>query len=377
MKYLQKIRALVSSSETEAKCILLYIAILIFLRVESEIALFNLIVLAGYLHVWAGLTSGGLRLIATAFDEIVYHVELLKASSGSATLQFIDGPGSLLQGSAALTQIFLCHQELVVLQVARRLGILQRLLPRSWSAIWWCTNVCGISRLAMVASKSLLLELHEFLLVYSIARASVFAASTKYLEVLAGPRLCHLLILHGLWWYVVKVDVQTKVEGLQHGWLHLATLVIDQEILSGSNPLHGIDFWHFVENKSVVLIVHFDHLLLESLLEVLYFQLVLFVRLLLIRIKIFVIFDFFAGQKFDVFYKRRIGTRSVFRLRSNTLVDSIHQQNRVLNFGFDDGPELLDQHAQTAALLLGLLDLLIKQLLTVFEELNQLFVLCF
>ena len=50
----------------------------------------------------------------------------------------------------------------------------------------------------MVAAKSLLLELHEFLLVYSVAGASVFAATTEYLEVLAGPRLAHLLILHGL-----------------------------------------------------------------------------------------------------------------------------------------------------------------------------------
>jgi hypothetical protein len=51
-------------------------------------------------------------------------VELLKASSRSTTLQFIDGPGSLLQGSSTLTQIFLRHQELVVFQIAGRFGIL-------------------------------------------------------------------------------------------------------------------------------------------------------------------------------------------------------------------------------------------------------------
>ena len=228
----------------------------------------------------------------------------------------------------------------------------------------------------MVPSKSLLLQLHEFLLVNSITRASIFSATTKNLEVLVGSRFGHLLI-YGLRWYVVNIDIQTKIKSFQNGWLHHATLVVDQEVLGGSNPLHSIDFWHFVEYKSIVLIIHFDHLFLEGLLEILYFLLMLFVGFFLVYIYILAIFNFLASQKFDVFYKRSTGTCWVFRLRSNTLINSVHQQNRILDFSFNNRPELLDQHTKATALLFSLLDLLIEELLTILEELNKFFVLSF
>lgn len=103
----------------------------------------------------------------------------------------------------------------------------------------------------------------------------------------------------------------------------------------------------------------------------------LFVRFVLVYNFIAVIFNFLAGQKFDIFYKRSTGTCCVLRLRSNTLINSIHQQNRILDFCFNDRPELLDQHTQATALLFSLLDLLIEELLTILEELNKFFVLSF
>ena len=111
--------------------------------------------------------------------------------------------------------------------------------------------------------------------------------------------------------------------------------------------------------------------------EILYFLLMLFVSFFLVYIYVLAFFNFLAGQKFNIFYERSTDTCCVFRLRSDALIDSIHQQNWILNFGFNDRPELLDQHTKTTALLFCFLDLLIEQLLAILEELNKFFVLSF
>ena len=59
----------------------------------------------------------------------------------------------------------------------------------------------------------------------------------------------------------------------------------------------------------------------------------------------------------------------------NALIYCIRQKNWIFYFGFDDWPQLLDEHAEAATLLLGLRYLLVEKLLAVFQQLNQLFVL--
>lgn len=61
----------------------------------------------------------------------------------------------------------------------------------------------------------------------------------------------------------------------------------------------------------------------------------------------------------------------------NTLIDSIHEKNWIFDLLFNHRPELLDKKTKTATLLFALLDLLIEQFFTIFEQLDQFFVFVF
>lgn len=110
--------------------------------------------------------------------------------------------------------------------------------------------------------------------------------------------------------------------------------------------------------------------------------------LLLLQFKIFILlgwpvfvllalFELFRRQKFNIVDELLVRIRLTLGLRRHTLINRVHQQNRILNSRFDYRPKLLDQQTQTWTLLFGLLYFLIKQLFAILQQLHQLFVFIF
>lgn len=49
------------------------------------------------------------------------------------------------------------------------------------------------------------------------------------------------------------------------------------------------------------------------------------------------------------------------------LINCVHEENRIFDSSLDYWPKLFNKHTQTGALLLGFLNLLIEQFLTIFQ----------
>ena len=137
----------------------------------------------------------------------------------------------------------------------------------------------------------------------------------------------------------------------------------------------------------VALVVHFNQLFLESLLQCLNFLLMLSLQLLyLFRIDFtsLCLLSTLLGISFLLLlakYLNVLNQRGHWILLSTllglgyTLVHCVHQKCWVLYLRLNDRPQLFNQKAQTTALLFGLLQFLIKQFLTVLKQLYQLLVL--
>lgn len=171
---------------------------------------------------------------------------------------------------------------------------------------------------------------------------------------------CTSLFLHvsQIFWreQIVVIDVNMEVQGPHHGGANVKSgfnVHVLSELDHGSLlQIHHLE--HLLVQVPVALVVHFYQLLLESLLQCLYFLLMLplqilylamidFASLRLLRALLSIRFLLLLAQDLNVLNQRSHRVLLPILLGVGyALVHRVHQKCRILYLRFDDWPQLFN-----------------------------------